>query len=506
MNRFRVLVALALAGVAAPVVRAQDDHPDPAKVLAPYITETTVAAGVADVKNLDIDAAAAWVERIAGKHQAGQFRQGVGKGRDAFVRAGGRYVYFTVDLGAGHPAENALFVIPVAAGGNPQDVVAFLKEAPDLNTAVKGNVVLAGTAASLARDRRPKQDPAFARGLAALDTFPNRVVVVPPAVFRRAQEELSPNLPAELGGGSIKVLTDGIVWAGVGADLSAAARARVVVQAKDADAAKELDRLAGRGIDLLKRVAAAGRFPDFDALARVLRPKIEQDRLVVTADLKKLEPALAPILAKVRAAASRQVTMNHLRQIGLAMHNYHDVTKAFPPQYTVDKKKRPLLSWRVHILPYIEQPELYREFKLDEPWDSPHNKKLIARMPEVYRSPLAKKELGAEGKTTYVVPTGPELIFNGPRRMKLSKIVDGTTNTILAVDATDARAVYWTQPEDYKVDRKDPKKGLVHADGPGIILALFADGSVRVIADAVTDETMWLLFDPADGNPIPDMK
>ena len=87
------------------------------------------------------------------------------------------------------------------------------------------------------------------------------------------------------------------------------------------------------------------------------------------------------------------------------MHNYHDVYKSFPAQASYDNKKKPLLSWRVHLLPYLDELALYKQFKLDEPWDSANNKPLIAKMPAVFRSPhIANAE---PGKTTYLVPVGP---------------------------------------------------------------------------------------------------
>src|SRR5260370_37344826 len=91
---------------------------------------------------------------------------------------------------------------------------------------------------------------------------------------------------------------------------------------------------------------------------------------------------------------------NNLKQIGLAMHNYEGVYRTIPPSAICDKNGKPLLSWRVAILPYIEQDNLYRQFNLDEPWDSENNKKLIPLMPRTYASPLAPTE---EGKTYYKV-------------------------------------------------------------------------------------------------------
>ena len=89
--------------------------------------------------------------------------------------------------------------------------------------------------------------------------------------------------------------------------------------------------------------------------------------------------------------AARSQCINNLKQIGLAMHNYHAMHKTFPPAYTVDKAGKPLLSWRVLILPYLEQDALYKEFHLDEPWDSEHNRALIDRMPATYRCPDAAR-------------------------------------------------------------------------------------------------------------------
>src|SRR5690606_10896708 len=107
--------------------------------------------------------------------------------------------------------------------------------------------------------------------------------------------------------------------------------------------------------------------------------------------------------------------------------------------YTADDDGTPLLSWRVHILPFLGEQSLYDQFHLDEPWDSPHNTRLIARMPEVYRCPGADRDEG--GTTTYLVPRGEGTIFPGARGVPPEEITDGTSNTLLVVDADPARAV-----------------------------------------------------------------
>ena len=96
--------------------------------------------------------------------------------------------------------------------------------------------------------------------------------------------------------------------------------------------------------------------------------------------------------------------VNNLKQIALAMHNFHAGNNAFPRPAILDEKGKPLLSWRVAILPYIDQQALYDKFKLDEPWDSPHNKALLKEMPAIYRCPIRTK--AEPFTTTYRVMVG----------------------------------------------------------------------------------------------------
>ncbi len=199
---------------------------------------------------------------------------------------------------------------------------------------------------------------------------------------------------------------------------------------------------------------------------------------------------LLPAVQSAREAARRSQSMNNLKQIGLAMHNHHDVYKTFPAAHSTDKEGKPLLSWRVHILPFVEQLPLYREFHLDEPWDSDHNKKLIAQMPPVYRSPNSR---AAPGRTNYVTVRGERTIFPGKRAIGMRDITDGTSNTILAVEANDDSAVEWTKPDDFVFDPKNPTKGLLGLR-PGGFNILMADGSVRFLNDGVDADVLRALF------------
>lgn len=210
--------------------------------------------------------------------------------------------------------------------------------------------------------------------------------------------------------------------------------------------------------------------------------------------------ALLPAVSAARDAARRAAGANNLKQIGLAMHNFHDSYGGFPAAYSTDKNGKPLLSWRVHILPFVEGQALYRQFKLDEPWDSPHNKKLIARMPAVY---AAAGSLNSPGKTNYLaIRTGqavmapPAVAMRGkknPLGSRFRDITDGTSNTAMVVESSDAKSVIWTKPDDLVPDVKDPAKGIRGLRRNGFWV-LLSDGSVRFLSDRIDPRVLKAVF------------
>ncbi len=209
---------------------------------------------------------------------------------------------------------------------------------------------------------------------------------------------------------------------------------------------------------------------------------------------------LLPAVQQAREAARRSQAKNNLKQIGLAMHNYHDSYRVFPPAASVDKKDKKLLSWRVHILPFIDHAALYQQFHLDEPWDSDHNKQFIKQIPGVYVQPT-HADLASDGKTVYLVPTGKGTAFEGSEGMKIQNITDGTSNTILVVEAHRNAAVIWTKPDDLEVDFKDPIKGLKSALVGGFHI-LMCDGSVRFISDNIDVNILKALFTRGGGEAV----
>jgi hypothetical protein len=196
---------------------------------------------------------------------------------------------------------------------------------------------------------------------------------------------------------------------------------------------------------------------------------------------------------------------NNLKQIGLAFHMYHDTYGKFPAVANFDKEGKPLLSWRVHLLPFLEQKQLYQQFHLDEPWDSEHNKKLIAQMPSVYRCPASGGRLA--DKTSYLAPVfddkrGGSTMWSGDKReLRISDVLDGTSNTLLVVDADDRHAVPWTKPADLTYDPKHPLAGLV-GHHPDSAQALFVDGSVHRLRSTIPPDRLGALFTRAGGEVV----
>jgi prepilin-type processing-associated H-X9-DG protein len=219
---------------------------------------------------------------------------------------------------------------------------------------------------------------------------------------------------------------------------------------------------------------------------------------------------LIPAASKAKEAARRAQCMNNMKQIGLAIYNFESSNGNFPPQAITDADGKPLLSWRVAILPYVEEYSLYQQFHLDEPWDSPHNKALIAAMPRVYACPsTSTPDEIAAGLTHYQAFAGPGSVMDPaairpqpeglPRGTLISTITDGTSNTILVAESSNP--VEWTRPDDMPFTPKGPPPP-VGSKHPGGYNVLFADGSVRFLMSTLAGQILESLITKAGGEVI----
>ena len=484
------------------------DAPTAAKLVAPYLDDQTIAVIHVDLAGLNLDATAERVAKTAGINQEwfADLRKSLHAGTAAFRKAGANDLYVVLS-GADLPQPGPFVIVP-RGGVNLEEFQSAVKQmGMGGNETIEpiGDIIFAGTKATRDRLRglKPAARPDLEKAFAAVAGAPVQVAVVPSADQRRIVGEMLPTLPKEVGGGPGTILTKGVRWAAIGIDTKPKLAFKLVMQSEDAAAAKALADAVNHGLDaVLKDNAARQMFPKLDDMVKQVRPKVEGDRLTIAAD--ESDPAFAAEITKgvgkMREAADRTKSINNLKQIVLAWHNHVNAYRGKFPDDIKSKDGKPLLSWRVAVLPFIEQDALYREFHLDEPWDSEHNKKLIEKMPAIFHSPAQK--VGG-GKTTYLATSGMagKAHVGGKGTMLPKDFPDGTSNTIVVVETNDDAAVEWTKPADLTVDPKDPFKGLIgHYDNG--FLAAFADGSVRFLMKSLDKVTLIALFTRDGGETV----
>lgn len=204
---------------------------------------------------------------------------------------------------------------------------------------------------------------------------------------------------------------------------------------------------------------------------------------------------LLPAVQAAREAARRTSSSNNLRQIMLSLHNYHADHNEFPARAVTSATGEPLLSWRVMILPYLEENELFHEFRLDEPWDSPHNLPLAERIPAIFSDP---RHLTLPGHTSYLAPIGDQSGW-GETAISLRDIRDGTSNTIAVVEVAPELAVPWTKPGDLELENHPGTSWMPPGSGSNVG---FFDGSVRWLAANIDDAILVALFTTSGGEAV----
>ena len=136
---------------------------------------------------------------------------------------------------------------------------------------------------------------------------------------------------------------------------------------------------------------------------------------------------------------------NHLKQIALALHNYHDVYGCFPPAYVADAEGKPMHSWRVLLLPYLYKADLYERYKFDEPWDGPNNRKLHSEAIVDYACPSESD--ASEGFTSYLAVTGEHTMWHANQGVPISAVTDAHDSTIILVEVANS-GIHWMEPTD----------------------------------------------------------
>lgn len=226
-----------------------------------------------------------------------------------------------------------------------------------------------------------------------------------------------------------------------------------------------------------------------------MTPERKGSRLVLNVDqyenvavIGTLTGLLLPAVQAAREAARRTQSSNNLKQLALSLFNYESAYRAFPSTEIQDDAGKPLLSWRVSVLPFLEELDLYNEFHLDEPWDSEHNIKLLERMPATFAKP---GNVLPPGYTVYQAAVGENTMLQKATRAKFSSVTDGSSNTIMLVQTNDENAVPWTAPRDFDVDAQNPFTSLFTA---GITSIGLGDGSVQTLSQQIDADILRALF------------
>jgi hypothetical protein len=191
---------------------------------------------------------------------------------------------------------------------------------------------------------------------------------------------------------------------------------------------------------------------------------------------------------------------DNLAKLAAAFEKYHAAHGHYPPPAIYSKDGQPLLSWRVALLPYLGEEALYKQFKLDEPWDSLHNKRLLKKMPKLLQDPYRWRAVSA-WKTRDQVFTGSGTVFEGAKGVRKADIVDGANKTILLVHVPDEQSVYWTKPLDlaYAADKPLPQLAEKYAFQFHVVLA---DGTVRSLRKDIGEKTLRALITRNGGEKV----
>ena len=232
--------------------------------------------------------------------------------------------------------------------------------------------------------------------------------------------------------------------------------------------------------------------------------------LIVCMIIAVLTALLLPAVQQASSGGRRDQCKDHLKHIGMALYLYHEDYGSFPPAYIADKNGRPMHSWRVLILPYLGQQQIYDEYRFDEPWDGPHNFKLADRIINEFncRGNNRGIALPATPMTSYVAVVGQDTAWPGETPAKLVDFADGTDHTLLVVETNNSR-IHWMAPRDLQMSQIDPT--INSKSSPGIssihggAQALFADGHMEFLSNSLPASTIQALLTRSGGEFVGDL-
>ncbi|QEG23049.1 DUF1559 family PulG-like putative transporter [Mariniblastus fucicola] len=498
----------------------QDANP---AALKKFVTSDVIGIAYVDLDNMDLGEATELLEKLGFGGTASfrrmQERLPEANKQIAALKDAGFSRGYALLRTSDFQAMGTSFVFPLAEGSDSQKAIKTLQnvvvamsgednDAPSYSAEFRDGAVIAAGPDQFDRLKNDAANDTVDRSdiWKSIDGGSLGVVLFGDDDSRKVVKELMPPLPGPFAKLDGELIADGTKWIGFSAKVNASPELKIEIEASDDDSAKVYEAVINDGLKMAKfapQVREVIPKSEVKFVFEAIKPKRNGTRVTMSAseltkDLDRLAKVLAPQVKAARAAAIKTQTKNMLRQLILGMLNYESAHRHFPTQYNVDADGKPLLSWRVHILPFLNQMELYEQFNLEEPWDSEQNLKLVSKMPMTYWDPRGEAfELNKEGKTIFQVPAGEGLVFNAANKTGFGDLTDGSSNTISIVAMPPEQAVPWTKPVDWNVDLENPLEKLKAKGKKEVVLSL-CDGSTHEFPLKAPDT--WRRFiGPKDG-------
>lgn len=463
---FPLLVAALLAiGVNGNAQQLQAQQSDG---ISPYIESGTLGVIDIDITKIDVEALAKWTLELspAGNKDVAKQQAIMGKGLiDSLKAAGVSHVYMT---GATQSVTDGgpLFVVPCENTSMVQGLAAMLLNGSgrkDLKVHTGDNVLVGGAGAAVDRvvDGKGVDRADLTGPLSAQDRLDHTMVIALP---KEAREELALMWPDRLDDRapiqlSPKEMVRDIDRIVVSVNLPPEPQVRISIDTADAEATERVKVVVDRAI---------ANSPE---VAKSVDVVVSAKTITLSAAPETIGQLAKDLSAPARASADRMVVINNLKQLGLAMHNYYATNDHLPPRCLTDREGRALHSWRVTVLPYMEQAALHKSIQLDKPWNDAANKTPVETV-------IPQLDAGnGTVMTRFRAPVFPGSLWHGdgpPRKFR--DVIDGTSNTIAAIYAPADAAVEWANPEPWVLDEDDPISSVF--GDRDIVMALMLDGSV----------------------------
>lgn len=219
--------------------------------------------------------------------------------------------------------------------------------------------------------------------------------------------------------------------------------------------------------------------------------------------------ALIPPIRVARQAVQRASCIMVQKCVGLAAHNYGTVFERLPAAYCPDQFLETHYSWRIALLPYMEENEIYNSYKRQEPWDSPNNIKVAGPTPHMkgywaYHCPGDGNRQPRE--TDFLMPVGPGAISEGTKGRRFKEVTDGLSHTIFSGESCSS-GIIWTEPRDLDIEQmsfqiNDNSRPSIRSVHPGLANVLLADGSVKTLSEKIDPAVVRAMITVADGEDV----